>query len=112
MTNFKFTKKNKLLVLCRMRELIGRPKGWTKGFMKNWSTGAVCLLGAEREALAEMGACDEFSFFFLDGDGEKLSIHKAAKARGFRHVTDFNDAPKTRKKDVLSLIDEKIAELS
>lgn len=112
MSTFRWTKKNRLLVLKEMRELLARPDGWTKGafsrerFLKDHHMHAYCLLGAERHVLLRLGITP-----FKDLDGAKLSIRTAVKRRGFDDVINFNDNHTTRKKDVLALLDECIAEL-
>lgn len=117
MSAFRFTKQNKLKVLRRMRELLGRRGGWIKGMADN-GRGGFCLLGAESVALAELTGEREQVAWRYDKAGRKLSLDRAARDRGYDldvgnayPVALFNDAKKTRKKDVLALIDEKIAEL-
>lgn len=107
MSKFVFTKKRKLAVLKRMRELLGKRGGWIRYSFNN-GIGGYCLLGAENESLLELYRQNGL---LIDPDGSRLSIHEAAMNRGYRRVSRFNDDPKTRKKDVLALLDEKIAEL-
>ena len=106
MSTFRFTKTRKLAILHRMRELLERRGGWVKETLDN-GRGGYCLLGAESRAIREL-----YGKSVLNTGGRKLSIYAAAKARGFPYVSAFNDSPKTRKADVLALVDEKIAELS
>jgi len=42
---------------------------------------------------------------------DRISLLSRVRERGFRHVPGFNDSRKTKKKDVLAVIDERISEL-
>lgn len=73
---------------------------------------AVCLLGAEYIALAELnGRRPTQPIFELDPDGSRLSIKSRAKDMGFHIIPAFNDHKKTSKKVVVAFLDEYIAEL-
>lgn len=110
-----FTKKRKLAVLKEARRLIARPKGWAKGVWWDDVEGkdyqALCLGAACQRAAQNLG--------FADGDirttdvAMRVSLSRLLKKKtGNSYIPTFNDARGTRKKDVLALIDEKIAELS
>lgn len=129
--DMKLTKKQKRLILEGMRSRLARPKGWVKGtFIRAVGTDkdgelihGFCLAGAGRDAYREVigESCpDEVDLM------KTLSIETLAKARLASHpklsqvdidagdaaTFHFNDASSTRKKDVLALVDEKLAELS
>jgi hypothetical protein len=103
-------------ILIKARELLARPGGWTRGALARAgrfgdpvaigspkATG-FCLSGALMQA-AEAEA--EYA--------DSTAIYRAACARVLRvlplsqPLTVFNDRPKTRKKDVLAVLDKAIA---
>jgi len=119
------TKPQKLKVLKRTRELLERPGGWVQGTFwtgKYTKQGLredipkMCLAGAAQWAAGELG--------YLSGSGitqydrlattevaDHISLRDLAREKGFEGVPEFNDRSRTRKKDVLALIDERIAQL-
>jgi len=106
MTKFIFTKKKKLEILKKMRTILSRPNGWIKDVLEN-GAGGYCLLGAERKALEELYGV---SYRHVDSNGAKLIGKAVVRDRGFGAVDEFNDAKKTKKKDVIALLDEMIAQ--
>jgi hypothetical protein len=90
----------------KMRALLARPYGWTKGRLvkaNNRVVGedkvndgwAYCLLGATQE---------------VSSDVSRVRIQKAMRVKvnemGYFSVAAFNDRKTTRKKDVLTFLDE------
>lgn len=131
------TKKKKLAVLKRTRELLARPNGWHKGSFRQTRKGhryvapwqdhtpeqfaeanSFCIAGAARQALREIDPDIRLS---EDELCQKLSLETLARAKAVANgielgeddfgVYTFNDSRKTRKKDVVALLDEKIAEV-
>jgi len=107
----RLTKQRKLKILIRMRGLLGKRKGWIQGSYEDY-TGGYCLLGAGAQATNDVIGTDIGGDEFALDIAPKLSIIKSVKDRGFDFVWRFTDSKKTRKKDVLALLDEKISELS
>lgn len=124
----RLTKKKKAEILRKTRELLDRPKGWTKHtFSRPISKGpdafpymhAYCVAGAAYKASRILYGYDaDLSEAELV---KALSIDALARARlaseGVEVAEDevatylYNDRSTTRKKDVISLIDEKLAEI-
>lgn len=112
--------REKLAVLKRARELVARPYGWAKGAFEHvtyrprtnelvvgYCIGAACQVAA-RELFPQMQMFDGIHSTRI---AEEISLLEAAKAKGHVGVAHFNDAPETKKRDVLELFDEKIAEM-
>ena len=123
----KLTKTQKRAILTGMRALLVRPGGWTKGTFSAGRVGrkgeiyrSYCLAGAANDAALNIGiSADRYSVDVV----EALSIEALAAAKlaamGARYdreqgpaTFEFNDRSKTRKSDVLALVDEKLAELA
>ena len=104
------TKKRKLAILRRMRELLGKRGGWIQGAYHN-DEGGSCLLGAGSQAASEVLGKHVTGGQFGVDLAPKISLTEAAKKRGFSGLWQFNDSPKRKKKEVLALLDDKIAEL-
>lgn len=111
-------KAQKIELLKRVRKMIARPKGWSKG---SWSTRnldreypAYCLAAACQVAANEIGLMPDmggdFTIFSTEV-ADHVSLKKVVQSRGFGYVPGFNDHDDTRRKDVLSVIDERIAQL-
>lgn len=77
------------------RELIGRRGGWHRGWFHNEEQTAFCLSGALNQVAAP---------------GRAYTLVQRAIGSRVRHtsISGFNDSPKTRKKDVLEVLDEAI----
>lgn len=86
--------------LAYMRSLIARPGGWVKGVerQRNDRTGKMsyCLVGAHRNAATVLG-----------GKGQQRAWRLIREAAPIEPIT-FNDQAKTRKKDVLAVLDRAI----
>lgn len=117
-------KQQKVELLKRVRRMLARPKGWSN---EGWeiantdrSYNAYCLGAACQIVAREMDAFrapDESGQFVFGSDtystkvAEEISLLKIVKERGFWSIAGFNDAEQTKKKDVLAVIDERIAQL-
>lgn len=77
------------------RELIGRREGWHRGWFFNEERTAFCLSGALQHSHAPGRA------YTLVQQAIRSRVHHTS-------ITGFNDSPKTRKKDVLAVLDEAI----
>jgi hypothetical protein len=124
----KFTKEQKRKILKGMRSRLERPGGWVQNVFTDRSKEdtrgypSFCLAGAANDAAKEIGIFDGYGD--QDAVVKALSIDALAAAKlgakaqaeveesGEVATYTFNDRSKTRKKDVLALVDEKLAELS
>lgn len=128
------TKQKKLAILKGMRSRLAKSKGWVQGQLKTtyydtYAFGAerkvtgygFCLAGAAADALEEMEGVEKLSELGMTEEElmRRLSVNTLANAKlassgikreGFATFA-FNDHRDTRKRDVLALVDEKIAEL-
>lgn len=111
----KLSKKRKLEILSRTKELVTQPYSWVKGKYHGTRTDkdgnvieTFCLMGAAEIAFKEITRNKKVNYSLLQ---EELSLKALAKAKGFPFVEDFNDRRGVKKKDILDLIDERIAQL-
>lgn len=122
--NKRLTRQLKLAILRESRALIARYGGWTKGTWKRYSdNGRVqyCLVGAINEAAKKHGLTYHSGDEIGRSDAavaSAISIDTYAKTWGESHgyqavegAMSINDAGKTRKKDVLALVDDYIEKL-
>jgi len=114
MSKVRFTRDMKRRILVRMRTRIRR--GWVQGAyygMTESGKPGVCLLGAMRQSLLELypEIATQHGFRY-DELSKRISLDRAVRRRGYKEVYTFNDDPKTRKADVLRLLDKKIGELA
>jgi len=123
----KLTKTQKRAILTGMRALLARRGGWSKGTFRESKVSrggeiypSFCLAGAANAAAIELGID---AAAYTDEVVKALSIEALAAAKlasiGARYdrhdgpaTFEFNDRSKTRKSDVLALVDEKLAELA
>lgn len=114
------SKREKLAVLKLAREKIGAPYGWVKrrfrsetyspskhGWVESYCIGAACQVAAHE--LFPKRTMNEGTHSTVIAD--RISLKQAVIAKGYPDVVKFNDHPKTKKKDVLALMDSRIAEL-
>lgn len=91
-------------VLHNARALLDRPWGWTKGaFRKASRNGGTCYCAA---GALERAAGRRFDPAYR---GARNALSVALIGSGWdTSVVEFNDAPETKKKDVLALFDRAI----
>jgi hypothetical protein len=108
-------KRTKVELLRRARALLARPKGWDKGWERlndgyeypAYCLGSACQVAAQEMDLFRPGQETNYSTDVAD----QISLLKLVRERGYGSVVSFNDSRDTRKKDVLAVIDERIAQL-
>lgn len=111
----RLNRKRKIAVLRQARKLISRPKGWSKGLWVDFSHEArkgypaLCLGAACQQAALDLGLVYDGYDLHSDEVAKKVSLGKLVRSKGFRSVPSFNDAGPRTRKDVLAVIDERIA---
>lgn len=120
------SKPQKIKVLKRTRELLARRGGWTQGsfwkkhYQNSEEIPAMCLAGAAQYAADELGYLKSdveknifMGDYYLDSEevANEISLLDLVQSKGFEDVPDFNDTGGTDKKDVIALIDERLAQL-
>lgn len=118
---YRLGRRQRLEILREARRRLARPRGWTKGSYRRdhaASDGGAsfCLVGAVNHTArdlfpAKFGGENHLSEASNDLV-RLLSVEGAVQRKGFSSVPNFNDAGKTRKAEVLAVLDEKIEELS
>jgi len=127
MRDIRLTPKQRLAILQATRTNLARPRGWVKGvFRKTYDDGEIgyCLAGAAKHEAGRLYP-DRFTYVDESRLVKALSLDALAQAKlahdrdresadkagsGYVFTFRFNDRSKTRKRDVLALLDEKIAE--
>jgi hypothetical protein len=109
-------KQQKVELLKRVRKMLARPKGWAKGSWElsnpDRSYPAYCLATACQVAAVEMDLVQPGMQLKYHTDvANEISLLKLVKQRDSYSIPNFNDRDETKKKDVLALIDERIAQL-
>jgi hypothetical protein len=109
-------KRERIRILKRARALI--EAGWVRG---RWTAPGgpngqrYCLGAACQKAAREVLPQNKRVYFNTamtasDRVAREISLHEAARARGFSSVPGFNDHGFTEKKDIIDLIDAKLEE--
>jgi hypothetical protein len=125
----KMPKETRLKILKAVRSLLAERGRWVKGsYMttynmetnKTLAKPAFCLIGGINHIIStELSFHERAKYDLLrvtagtsitDAGAAALSVLDAVKKRGYENVPDFNDKSRTRKRDVIALLDEKIAE--
>lgn len=98
---------NELQALIEIKELIARPYGWTRNALSRKVHGvrAYCILGATHHVCSITNrTIHNYPMSYKMEDRLKDCLKKKYKRR-YPTLSQFNDAPRTKKKDVLELID-------
>lgn len=96
-------------VLTKARALIARPRGWVKhDFQQERKDGliAYCAMGANTQARIELAA--PFGSEKRANDRLRKAIRDYTGDPTFLSVAEFNDLPKTSRRDVLAIFDRAI----
>lgn len=111
---------NKIEILRRARKLLMRPRGWARedwvinNFDRDYPAlclGAACQQAAIDLELYPVQAGLEFRVLSRTDVADEVSLLKLVRKNGYASVPAFNDAESTRRKDVIAVIDARIAEL-
>jgi hypothetical protein len=109
-------KQQKIELLKRVRKMLARPRGWAKGSWELPNPGrsydAYCLATACQVAAIEMDLVrPEMHLKYHIGVAEEISLLTLVRKRDSYSIPNFNDRVETKKKDVLAVVDERIAQL-
>jgi len=136
-------KQQKVELLKRVRKMLARPKGWSKGSWEQSNLDreypAYCLATACQVAASELhllkpeedarsaqglverlvglnvmystSVADEISLLYSTSVADEISLLRLVKQRGAYSIPNFNDREGTTRKDVLAVVDERIAQL-
>lgn len=122
-TGIKMTKKNRLAILTRAREIISDPKRWTRGALRRKIKGQYryCLLGACEQAAYELGFAEpgKGAFGEYSDDGHEIGFAYALGgdvsieeyARRTRHMSPHSVNDRKGHPGAVQLVDDYIKEL-
>lgn len=116
-TVVRLTKKEKIEILRRAKALLRRRNGWTKGTLRRVyrnvdegvETYAYCVLGACQQAAIDKGVLRPDSPWW-----NTEAVYPLARRLGITRpgaAVRLNDSSKTKKADVILLLDEQIKAL-